>query len=117
MESTPSAVTAFEAALPPDPRVVRKQMFGVPCAFVNRQMFFGTFEGDLVARIGPVRAEIAAAEPGRQVFTPRENQPWKDYVRLQANEAPEVLSALAAEALAWTAKLPLKAHKPRARSR
>ena len=41
----PAVVAAYEAALPDDPRVERKKMFGMPCAFVNRQMFFGTFEG------------------------------------------------------------------------
>lgn len=115
MEPSPAVVAAYEAALPDDPRVERKKMFGMPCAFVNRQMFFGTFEGTVVARVGPDRVEALAGKDGMRVFTPMEDRPWRDYVQLDASADVGVLKGLAAEALAWTTKLPPKQKKPKAK--
>lgn len=117
MEATPAVVAAYEASLPNDPRVEAKKMFGMPCAFVNRQMFFGTFDASVVARVGPERAEALAGQPGRRVFTPTEGRAWRDYVQVDATEDVEVLRALAVEALTWTSKLPPKAKKPKAAKR
>ena len=103
-----AVVVAFESALPSDPRVERKEMFGSPCAFVNRQMFFGTFEDRLVARVGPARVRALAGQPGVRVFTLAEGKVWEDYVQLELPVDAEQLAALAAEALAWSAALPRK---------
>ena len=110
-----AAVTAYETALPDDPRVERKRMFGTPCAFVNRQMFFGTFEDTLVARIGPARAGALAGQPGMRVFSPSEGKVWDDYLQLDAGVDPGLLAELATEALVWAAALPRKVKPPRQR--
>lgn len=117
MEATPAVVAAFEAALPQDPRVESKKMFGMPCAFVNRQMFFGTFDGSVIARVGPARVQALAEQPGMQVFTPTADRPWRDYVQVPISEDAQVLKGLAAEALAWTETLPPKVKKPKAPKR
>ena len=65
-----TAAAAYLNALPADPRVESKKMFGVPCAFIQRQMFFGTFEETVVARIGPARVAALAGQPGMRVITP-----------------------------------------------
>ena len=103
-----AVVTAYETALPDDPRVQRKRMFGTPCAFVNRQMFFGTFEDTLVARIGPERVSALAGESGFQVFTLSEDKVWDDYLQMDPTTDPQKLAELAAEALEWAANLPRK---------
>ena len=113
MDATPELAAAYEAALPDDPRVERKKMFGMPCAFVSRQMFFGTFGASVVARVGPDRVQVLALRPGLRVFVPTEGRPWSDYVQLDAIDDAGVLQALAAEALDWTAKLPPKRKKPK----
>jgi hypothetical protein len=115
MEASPVVVAAYEDALPDDPRVERKKMFGMPCAFVNRQMFFGTFDDSVVARIGPERVEQLAGQPGIRVFTPMEDRPWRDYVQVDVPADPALLEKLAAEALNWAAMLPPKAKKPKAK--
>lgn len=107
------ATVAYEAALPDDPRVERKQMFGKPCAFVNRQMFFGTFEDSVVARVGPARVEELAGTPGIQVFAPMPERAWVDYVQVDIAVAGDRLKGLAAEALAWTLRLPPKVKQPK----
>lgn len=108
LDASPAALTAYEAALPDDPDVERKRMFGVPCAFVNRQMFFGTFENSVVARVGPERAEELAGTAGRRVFTPTEGRPWRDYVQVDMPAEAALLRELATEALVWTRRLPPK---------
>jgi hypothetical protein len=116
MEIAPAVAAAYEAALPDDPRVERKKMFGAPCAFVNRQMFFGTFEATLIARVGPARVQALVDKPGMRMFTPMPERPWRDYVQMDAiGTNPAVVKGLAAEALAWAATLPAKAKKPKAR--
>ena len=80
-------------------------------------MFFGTFDGSVVARVGPSRAEALAGQPGMRVFTPTADRPWRDYVQVDATEPGAVLQALAAEALAWAALLPPKGKKPKAAKR
>ena len=106
-------LTAYESALPDDPNVVKKQMFGSPCAFVNRQMFFGTFENTLVARVGPARVKTLLDEPGMRVFSPSPGKTWDDYVQLELSVAATDLAALAVEALAWASALPKKGKRPK----
>ena len=112
-EPSAASLAAYEAALPDDPRVERKKMFGMPCAFVNRQMFFGIFEDTLVARLGPDRVKALAGQGGSRVFTPTEGRTWGDYLQFPITTKPEGLKGLANEALQWTTKLPPKAKRPK----
>lgn len=112
MEASPALVAAYEAALPDDPRVERKKMFGMPCAFLNRQMFYGTFEGTLVARVGAQRTAALVGQPGIGPFAPSPDRPWNDYVRIELSAGPKVHADLAAEALEWAEGLPPKGKKP-----
>ncbi len=114
MQAPSSAVTAaYEAALPDDIRVERKKMFDSPCAFVRRQMFFGTFGDTLVARVGPERVRALVERPGMQPFTPRPGESWDDCVQLELTVDPATQAALAAEALSWAAALPRRVKRPR----
>jgi hypothetical protein len=107
-EPSPEVTAAYETALPDDTRVKRKMMFGSPCAFVNRQMFFGTFEGSLVARVGPERVQALAEQAGMQVFTLSPDKQWDDYVQMDLTVDPAIFAELASEALSWAAALPKK---------
>lgn len=112
MNASPELTAAYHAALPADPRVAPKAMFGMPCAFVHRQMFFGTFEDSFVARVGPARAQALIGTPGITTFAPSPERPWRDYVRLAATVDAGMVAALAAEAMTWTLALPPKAAPP-----
>ena len=111
MDLNPAVVAAYEAALGGNPHIERKKMFGMPCAFVNRQMFFGVFEDSLVARVGPMRVAALAGQPGMRVFTPMVDRPWRDYIQVGSDTPPATLQTLAAEALSWTSTLPPKEKK------
>lgn len=107
-----ATIAAYEAALPDDERVVRGQMFAHPCAFVQGNMFFGTFAQTVIARVGERRTAERVAAGGR-AFEPMPGRPWKDYVQLEPTaEGPDALRRWAAEALEATAALPPKVKKP-----
>jgi hypothetical protein len=109
MERPNEATVAFyEAALPADPRAKAGQMFGHPCAFVNGNMFFGTFAQSVIARVGEARVAALARE-GLGVFEPREGRAWREYVQVPLGARDEAtVAALAREALEHTASLPPK---------
>lgn len=108
---TAATIAYYEAAVPDDPRAKKGQMFGHPCAFVNGNMFFGTFHQTVVARVGPERAtELAKGKA--KIFEPMPGRAWKEYVQVEAGSLPkEKVAAWAGEALEWTGKLPGKKGK------
>jgi hypothetical protein len=110
---SPKVTAAYETALPDDIRVKQKTMFGSPCAFVNRQMFFGTFEESLVARVGPERVRALVEQVGMQVFTLSPGKQWDDYVQMDLSVDPAIFAELASEALSWAAALPKKVKRPK----
>jgi hypothetical protein len=108
---SPETIAYYDAAVPSDPRATKGQMFGHPCAFVNGNMFFGTFAQSVVARVGTDRtAELARGE--LKVFEPMAGRAWKEYLQVESGALPPAeIAALAAEALEWTATLPAKKSK------
>jgi hypothetical protein len=110
---SPPTVALFHQVLPEDARVERKQMFGMPCAFVGGNMFFGTFGDSLVARLGPEASAARSAEPGWRIFEPMPGRPWKEYAQVLLSEVSEEELRLSAQAaLDWTAALEPKEKKP-----
>ena len=74
---SPELTARFEAIVPTAPGVVRKQMFGMPAAFVNGNMFAGLFEENMLVRLDEAgRAELEAA--GGAEFAPM-GRPMKEY--------------------------------------
>jgi len=108
---TASTIAYYEASVPDDPRAKQGQMFGHPCAFVNGNMFFGTFHQTVVVRVGTERAaELAKGKV--KIFEPMPGRAWREYVQVEAGSLPKgKLSTWAGEALEWTGKLPGKKAK------
>jgi hypothetical protein len=50
-KSSPALIARFEAALPRDPRVAPRKMFGYPAAFVAEGFFVGLHEENVVLRL------------------------------------------------------------------
>ena len=113
MEKPDAATIAwYEEAVPADPRAVKGKMFGFPCAFVNGHMFFGTFSGAVVARVGEARLQALIAEGKGRAFEPMDGRPWREYLSVPTGSLSDrQVAAIAEEAFQLTAKLPPKPPK------
>jgi TfoX/Sxy family transcriptional regulator of competence genes len=112
-KSPQSLQELFAEALPNDPRIERRKMFGYPAAFVNGHMMAGCFQDGMFARLSPSdMAERAAA--GWKPFEPMAGRPMKDYLGLpqEVLEDEAATAAILAKALSWTAAMPPKEKKP-----
>jgi len=108
-KSSPKLVEAFAAALPDDPRVERRSMFGYPCAFTGGNMFAGLHEERLVVRLGEKERAMLRALPGALPFEPM-GRPMKEYtvVPPAMHVKPAELRRWLARALEYVAALPPK---------
>lgn len=81
-KTPPGIVAAFDKAIPKDPRVVRKPMFGYPALYLNGNMFAGTFQDKVVVRLSEAGRKHAAATAGAVPFEPMPGRAMKEYVVL-----------------------------------
>jgi TfoX/Sxy family transcriptional regulator of competence genes len=95
-KSSPELIAAFGAALPDDPRLQRRKMFGFEAAFANGYMLGGLFEEQLHVRLPQAALNQALALPGAQPFSPMAGRPMKEYVCL-----PPAVIADPASLKAW----------------
>ena len=110
-KKTPPALAAlFDKAAPKDPRVVRKPMFGYPALFLNGNMFAGTFQDKVVARLSEADREKAKQNGVRQ-FEPMPGRPMKEYVVVPATDVaqPAALASWIERAHRHAETLPAKA--------
>jgi hypothetical protein len=74
-KADPTMAILLRTLLPTDSRVTVRPMFGHTAAFVNGQMFAGTFGSHVFARLNEsMRAELLAV-PGATVFAPMKDRP------------------------------------------
>jgi TfoX/Sxy family transcriptional regulator of competence genes len=110
-KKTPAALAAaFDKAAPNDPRVVRKPMFGYPALFLNGNMFAGTFQDKVVARLSEADRE-KALQHGVKQFEPMPGRPMKEYIVVPAIDVtkPAALASWIERAHRHAQTLPAKA--------
>jgi TfoX/Sxy family transcriptional regulator of competence genes len=112
-KSPPELIAAFEKAVPKDPRVVKKPMFGYPALFLNGHMFAGTFQDKIVARLAEKDRGALLTEKGAAPFEPVPGRPMKEYVVVPAAlvATPAALRSWIERALAYAGTLPPKKKK------
>jgi TfoX/Sxy family transcriptional regulator of competence genes len=100
----------FRSLLPPDSRIVVKPMFGHAAAFVNGNMFTGTFGKETFVRLSDELGAELMKEKGSSKFSPMEGRPMKGYVVIPAvwDKTPEKARAWVSKSLAWASGLPAK---------
>ena len=69
-KSPPALVARFQAMLPDDPRIERKQMFGYPAAFLNGNLFTGLHQESLMVRLSEDDRALAHSAFGATMFEP-----------------------------------------------
>lgn len=83
-KSSPALIARFEAALPKDPRVVPKKMFGYPASFVADGFFVGLHEERVVVRLpADVHAKTKALAKA-EAFDPMGGRPMKGWYVIPA---------------------------------
>jgi len=114
-KSSPALVALFDRAVPDDPRVERRQMFGYPAAFANGNLFIGLHRQDFVIRLSAADRVAFTAHYGDHPFAPMPGRPMHAYVRLPAAlmEDEAERAQWIARALANALTLPAKVAKPR----
>ncbi len=109
---SPAAIERFKGALPEDPHVTTRPMFGNLAAFANGYMFAGLFGDDVFVRLDD-DGQADVIENGGSPFAPMPGRPMRGYVVLPADRAGDdgrLRSALGAS-LAHTMALPPKEPK------
>lgn len=111
IRTPPDVVAAFDRVRPKDPRVVRKPMFGYPALFLNGNMFAGTFQDKVVARLSESGRARAAKTTGAVPFEPMPGRAMNEYVVLPAAVVgkPSALAKWIDEAHDYADTLPAKA--------
>ena len=109
-----TVIQAFDAALPDDPAVQRRKMFGYPCAFVNGNMFAGLHQENIAVRL-PEKRRSEAIASGVQQFEPMPGRPMREYIVVPPADYTNKtrLSAWLDEAFRFAAAMPIKEPKPR----
>src|SRR5258705_5389110 len=84
-KTSPELVAAFDSALPTSPSVPRRPMFGYASAFVNGNMFAGTFQDSIVVRLSETDRAALLKLKGAAPFAPMAGRPMKEYVVVPAS--------------------------------
>jgi len=109
-KTPPELAATFDRAAPKDPKVVRKPMFGYPALFLNGNMFAGTFQDKIVARLPEVE-RAKALKSGAKQFEPMPGRPMKEYIVVPAADVakPAALAKWIERARGYAETLPAKA--------
>ena len=104
----------FNTVLPHDPRVVRRQMFGYPSAFVNGHLFTGLHEELMVVRLDAVERNELLGVEGARIFEPVAGRPMREYVVVPPSILGDqpTLRRWTTRALSYVATLPPKGARP-----
>lgn len=77
---TEELIEKFYAALPDDPRVERKKMFGYPAAFVNGNLTVSMHNQNIIARMGEKERSEWINKKGAKLFEPMPGRAMKEYI-------------------------------------
>ena len=107
-KSPQGLIDLFAEALPDDPRIERRKMFGYPAIFVHGNMCAGLFGDAMFARLAP--EDRAALSGGGAPFEPMPGRPMKDYALIADDILADepALAEVLAKAVSFTASLPPK---------
>jgi TfoX/Sxy family transcriptional regulator of competence genes len=113
-KSPDDLIALFHAALPNDPRVERRKMFGYPSAFVGGNLFTGLHQENVIVRLAEKDRVAAIGKQGARLFEPMPGRPMREYIVLPESALADrgALAAWLQRGLSYAASLPPKARKP-----
>ena len=113
----PSAeiISTFEKIVPVIAGVEKRKMFGLPCVFINSNMFMGVHQNNIVLRLPLGDREAFLKLEGAQVFEPQPGRIMKEYVVfpewLFENNSVDILNDWIYKSFEYAASLPPKEKK------
>lgn len=101
--------TLFRAAVPLDPRITIKPMFGSLAGFIHGNMFTGLYGQEIFVRL-PEELRQQLLLLGGKEFSPMPGKPMKEYVAVpeEWRQDPDKISDWIAKSLSWAETLPAK---------
>ena len=111
-----SLIDLFMSAIPQQPEIEHRKMFGFPAAFVNGNMFAGLHQEDFMVRL----SEDDRAEAGRLwgvgPFEPEPGKAMREYISLPETVRADasLLTEWIARSLEYVGAMPPKRKKKRA---
>jgi TfoX/Sxy family transcriptional regulator of competence genes len=111
-KAPPELIARFDAAIARDDRVLRKQMFGYPCAFLNGNLLSGLFEDQMMVRLSETDRARATLDAAARPFAPG-GRPMREYVVLPPEIVADArkLGTWLKRAIAYVEALPAKKPK------
>jgi TfoX/Sxy family transcriptional regulator of competence genes len=85
-KAPPQLVSLFDSAIPRDPRVERRLMFGYPAAFADGKLFAGLHQESFILKLPAGDRTLLQATHDAPLFEPMPGRRMREYVVL-----PEVL--------------------------
>jgi TfoX/Sxy family transcriptional regulator of competence genes len=83
-KTPPELIAAFDKAVPASPGVTRRPMFGYASAFVNGNMFAGTYQDTIVVRLAETDRAALLKLKGAAPFEPM-GHPMTEYAVVPAS--------------------------------
>jgi TfoX/Sxy family transcriptional regulator of competence genes len=114
-KSPEKLIELFYSALPADPQVEKRKMFGCPCAFVNGNMFSGLHEDNMIVRLEEKDREEMIAHQGAKPFQPMPGRTMKSYISVPETIKKDqtALRSLVQRSFDYSRSLPIKEKKKR----
>lgn len=116
-KAPPALIETFLKAIPNDPRIEHRQMFGYPAAFINGNLFAGLHQETFMLRLSEADRDRARNDLGAETFEPMPGRAMREYMALPEPVIAErdELAEWVERSIAYAASLPPKAPKPRKR--
>lgn len=111
-KTSPDLVATFTKAVPVSPSITHRPMFGYASAFVNGNMFAGTFQDSIVVRLADADRAALLKLKGAAPFEPM-GHPMKEYVVVPASivDKPKELGSWIERGHRYVLTLPPKGAK------
>lgn len=113
MEKPTAELTEFYQTLIDSYPIEPKQMFGMPCGFINGNMQSGLFAQYMFLRLSDEDRAEFIKETGSGLFDPGNGRPMKEYVEVpeEVRTDDPVLSGWMQRSVAYVLALPAKEKK------
>jgi TfoX/Sxy family transcriptional regulator of competence genes len=113
----PSAeiINIFEKIVPVIAGVEKRKMFGLPCVFVNSNMFMGVHQNNIILRLSKSDRESFLKLEGAKAFEPQPGRIMKEYAVFPEwvlkQEGGDILNDWVYKSFEYAASLPPKEKK------